>query len=87
MSESSVFFTDDAVDLNETVDLCNNIKSLVFNDCFNKPVDNLPSHITSLSFGNSFNQRVDKLPESIQILNFGEKFDWFNQIYIFWLFF
>ncbi len=53
----------------------NKITHVIFNNCFNKPVDDLPLNLTHLKFGKNFNQPVDNLPLNLTHLTFGRKFN------------
>ncbi len=51
------------------------LNTLIFDENFNQPVDNLPKTLLHLKFGDNFNQPVDNLPEGLKSLEFGDNFD------------
>lgn len=74
------------IDKNSIVKYCNlysklflenavKLKVIIFDNRFNKNVDDLPNGLTCLIFGLDFNNLVDNLPEGLEYLRFGKKFN------------
>ena len=67
------------LDLSNTKLISNNypntLEYLLYGNCFNQPVLNLPMGLKLLVFGNLFDHPVDTLPNSIVKLIFGDKFN------------